>query len=116
MERWKDLGLNRYKPEIKPNRETLPMNILFAPVLRVFRHLNWNIKFALVGSIALVVMSLLVVLSGLGELKAWKAAEDEALGLKIFEPGLSLLIQLQQHRGMSAGALGGNASMREKLD
>lgn len=92
------------------------MKTLLAPVLRVFRHLNWNIKFALVGGIALVVMSILVVLSGHSELDAWKGAQDEELGLKVFEPSLGILIQLQQHRGMSAGALGGNASMRANLE
>lgn len=85
-------------------------------MLAVFRRLNWTIKFAIVGGIALMVMSFLVALSGHSELKDWKAAEDEVLGLQIFEPGLGLLIQMQQHRGLSAGALGGNAAMREKLE
>jgi methyl-accepting chemotaxis protein len=61
-------------------------------------------------------MGVLVVLSGTSELEDWHVARDEQLGLKAFDPTLKFLLQLQQHRGMSAGALGGNQEMKASLE
>ncbi|NSL55463.1 methyl-accepting chemotaxis protein [Uliginosibacterium aquaticum] len=92
------------------------MKTLLAPLLRLFKHLNWNLKFAIVGSFALIVMVLLVSLSSSHEFRTWQTAKAEREGLAMFEPTLEFLLLLQQHRGMSAGALGGNAAMRAGLD
>lgn len=91
------------------------MNMLLSPITRFLDHISWNLKFGIVGAISLAIMGVLVVLSGSSEINAWHAAQDEQRGLQAFEPTLQLLLQLQQHRGLSAGALGGNAAMRENL-
>jgi len=98
-------------------RQGLPiMKMLLAPITRLLDHISWNLKFAIVGSITLLIMGVLVVLSGTGELTDWRIARDEQLGLKAFDPTLKFLLQLQQHRGMSAGALGGNQEMKASLE
>lgn len=91
------------------------MNTLLAPLTRLLDHISWNLKFGIVGGATLVIMGVLVTLSGTGELADWRVATSEQRGLEAFDPTLRLLLQLQQHRGLSAGALGGNADMRENL-
>lgn len=91
------------------------MKLLLAPVVRVLNNISWNLKFAIVGTITLVILVLLVMLSSTTQMDAWRTAQAEQQGIKTFNPALQLLLLLQQHRGMSAGALGGNAQMRGSL-
>jgi len=91
------------------------MKQILAPVVRVLNNISWNLKFAIVGGITLVILVLLVMLSSATQVEAWQTAQDEQRGIRTFDPALQLLLLLQQHRGMSAGALGGNVQMRNGL-
>ncbi|MDP5240650.1 methyl-accepting chemotaxis protein [Uliginosibacterium sp. 31-16] len=92
------------------------MKYLMLPLVALLNRMKYPLKFAIVGVSTGLVMIILVVLSGMNEYTIWKTAQAEQQGLAAFEPSLDLLIQLQQHRGMSAGALGGNAGMRAGLE
>ncbi|MEN3112193.1 methyl-accepting chemotaxis protein [Uliginosibacterium paludis] len=88
---------------------------MLAPLNRLFRQLNWSRKFGLIGALAAAVTLTLVLLTCSDKFEEWRVIQHEQQGLVVFEPTLDFVLALQQHRGLSAGVLGGNASMREAL-
>lgn len=91
------------------------MNTLLSPLVRLFSRWSWTTKFAVVGSCTLLVMALLLVLYALQGKASLDLARAEQRGLALFSPALDVLILAQQHRGTSAGALGGDAGMQAAL-
>ncbi|HLF96135.1 MAG TPA: methyl-accepting chemotaxis protein [Methylococcaceae bacterium] len=91
------------------------MNALLAPGVALMRRLTYPVKFALLASLFLPFLaysSYLIVQEGNSQVRF---AEKEINGLRYFEPMYDLLRLFQQHRGMSAGLLSGNASFADKL-
>ncbi|MDQ7988104.1 MAG: methyl-accepting chemotaxis protein [Candidatus Dactylopiibacterium sp.] len=88
---------------------------MYNPLQRLLQNANWTRKFSLIGLLALIVTASLVALATRGEYRYWHALQSEQAGLRVFDPTLDLLLLMQQHRGISAGALGGNAAMRDAL-
>ncbi|MCB1906346.1 MAG: methyl-accepting chemotaxis protein [Rhodocyclaceae bacterium] len=92
------------------------MKALFAPVVGFLNRLNYKAKFLAVLSIAAatgVIMAgqLYVQLD-----RDIEAARLEQRGLASYPAAVGVLTQMQQHRGLSAGLLGGNRELEAKVD
>jgi len=91
------------------------MELLFRPAVAVMNRLRFAQKFLLVGAIgalatAVVVFQLFSVLNG-----QQKNARLEIEGVRLIAPMLSLVRDLQQHRGLSSGVINGNQELVERL-
>ncbi len=69
-------------------------------------------KFWVLGVIALLMMALPATVAVRDELAGWQAARTEAAGIAPAGQILKLVQLSQQHRGLSANVLGGNAALR----
>lgn len=90
------------------------MQAVFSPAISLMNRLRYRTKFVVVGA---VVTALMVVLIGTvfslldGVIRT---AQHELDGIRMLRPVNRMVQHMQQHRGMSAGLLGGNEAMREK--
>lgn len=91
------------------------MRLFFLPAVQLMNRLNYPAKFVLIG--VLVLAAILVLLGSLA-LNAFTTIDltrKEIAATEFLRP-LSKQVQLtQQHRGLSAGLLGGNPQMQEAL-
>ncbi len=93
------------------------MKALFLPVVGLLDRLSYPLKFGLillvwVASAAAMLAQIYVSLSS-----DIKATERELAGLALFDAGFGVVLLTQQHRGLSAGVLGGSTDLipqREK--
>lgn len=90
------------------------MQALFAPAVALMNRLGYSRKFAVMGALALAAIALL--LFGLYNSldKVIRSSQQELAGIEAVKPLARLVQQVQQHRGMSAALLNGNAAMAEK--
>ena len=91
------------------------MSALFSPAVALMDKLRYPRKFLLLAFPLLVLVGALFysLISALNQTIA--TAEHELQGLHIVRATNVMVQQMQQHRGMSAGVLGGNESMRSAL-
>ncbi len=90
------------------------MQILFAPAIALMHRLTYPKKFALIGLVALIAIAVLFVNLSRQLQSQIHLANDELAALDVIVP-LDRLVQLtQQHRGLSAGVINGDASLKEK--
>ena len=91
------------------------MDLIFKPAAVFMSRLRYRTKFLLIG---LIVFFTMLVLAGA---VAWRLDSDisdtraEMQGLAIAQPLLKTVLFLQQHRGTSSAAIGGDAKMRDNL-
>jgi methyl-accepting chemotaxis protein len=90
------------------------MKTLFIPAIRLMNQIRYPGKFFLLGSaVSLVILILLFsVFNSLS--RDIHVAEHQLEGLQMLKPLNRSVQYLQQHRGLSAGLLGGNEGMRDK--
>ena len=90
------------------------MKTLFIPAIRLMNQLRYPSKFLLLGTaVSLVILILLFsVFQSLS--RDIDMATHQLEGLQMLKPLNRSVQYLQQHRGLSAGLLGGNEGMREK--
>ncbi|MEN9482105.1 MAG: hypothetical protein RLZZ298_3500 [Pseudomonadota bacterium] len=90
------------------------MRIFFAPAIGLMNRLHYTSKFLMLGTaVAAVVLILLYsVISHLN--RDIDVASNELLGVQMLKPMNRAVQYIQQHRGMSAGLLGGNEAMKDK--
>jgi methyl-accepting chemotaxis protein len=79
---------------------------------RFISNLRFTHKFILIGAVTLLMALVPATIAVRGELHDLRAARNEASGIAPAGEVLQLLQLSQQHRGMSAGFLGGNEGMR----
>ena len=89
------------------------MRAFFSPAVALMNRLDITRKFALLGlmllvAIAVVVHSLFVSLD-----RVIISSQQELQGLELIKPFPRTVQMLQQHRGLSAGLLGGDETMRD---
>jgi methyl-accepting chemotaxis protein len=90
------------------------MQALFAPAIAIMNRLRYTQKFALLGVLMLVAIAVLVSNLYTALDASIKASRAELAGVASIKPTHRLIQFLQMHRGMSQGAIAGNAAMQEK--
>ena len=90
------------------------MRIFFAPAIGLMNRLRYTSKFLMLGTaVATVILILLFsVISHLN--RDIDVANNELAGVQMLKPLNRAVQYIQQHRGMSAGLLGGNEAMKDK--
>ncbi|HZX32040.1 MAG TPA: methyl-accepting chemotaxis protein [Rhodocyclaceae bacterium] len=90
------------------------MQALFAPAISLMNRLRYRTKFFVLGAVvsALIVVLVATLFFLLNDVI--RTAQHELEGTKMLRPINRMVQQMQQHRGMSAGLLGGNEGMRDK--
>ncbi|QDF97645.1 chemotaxis protein [Azoarcus sp. DD4] len=91
------------------------MDLLFRPVIGLLDRLRYPYKFALIGfvSIAASIALLAQIYAGLRQDIVF--TEREIAGVSLLDKGFAVLVLSQQHRGLSAGVLGGSDALRPKV-
>jgi methyl-accepting chemotaxis protein len=91
------------------------MKFLFAPAVGLLNRLRYTTKFMLICVIAaLVGVLLLSQLYRQGGMEIERARTEQA-GVAVLERMMTALSLMQQHRGMTSGLLGGDASLAPKV-
>ena len=90
------------------------MQVIFHPAVMLMNRMAYTRKFMLMGFIAFIPIALLVFSLFVSLDQVIHASHKQLAGLETIKPMSRLTQFLQQHRGMSAGLLGGNEAMRDK--
>ena len=90
------------------------MKVIFAPAIGLMNRLRYTSTFLLLG-VAVSIVILILLYSVVTTLnRNIEVANNELIGVQILKPLNRSAQHLQQHRGMSAGLLGGNEAMKDK--
>ena len=92
------------------------MKLLFLPAIRVLDRLSYPLKFGLIILVCAAASAILLtqIFTNLrGEIRV---TEQEIAGLELFDAGFAVILKTQQHRGLSAGVLGGSADLVPKRE
>ncbi len=87
------------------------MQTLFAPAIALLNRLGYTKKFAAMGTLALIAISLLAVNLYQVEQQLIDRSQQELASLEMIKPIAILVQHLQVHRGLSSGVLNGDARM-----
>ena len=87
----------------------------FSPAMALMSRLNIARKFTLLGLMSLGAMAIVVYSLFASLNQVIGSSQRELEGIKLIEPFLHVMQTLQQHRGLSAGLLSGDAVMRDSL-
>jgi diguanylate cyclase (GGDEF)-like protein/PAS domain S-box-containing protein len=92
------------------------MNKLFFPAIAMMNRLNYTRKFMVLGLIYLA--AIIVLAYGLYTClnQVSRTSQRQLEGIELIKPISGIVQFMQQHRGLSAGVLGGNTAMRSQLD
>ncbi len=77
---------------------------------------NYRRKFAFLGAISLIAIGVLIYSLFLGLNRVVNNSQQQLQGLKLLTPLSKTIQTIQQHRGLSAGFLGGNKTMLSMLE
>ncbi|MBT0963410.1 methyl-accepting chemotaxis protein [Denitromonas iodatirespirans] len=91
------------------------MRVLFAPAVRLLNHLRYTTKFLLIGGVAALASSFLLLQVYTEAQVSRNMTAHELSGLQVFDSSLKALTLMQQHRGMTSGLLGGDQSLAPKV-
>lgn len=89
------------------------MRALFAPSIKLMNGLGYTKKFAVMGVLALVAIGFVLVNLVTHLDRVITHSRNELAGIEVMKPMSKLVQRLQQHRGLSAGAIHGDAKMKE---
>jgi len=87
------------------------MKTLFTPAISLMNQFNYRRKFAFLGVISLIAIGILIYSLFLGLNQVVSNSQQQLQGLRILTPISKAIQTIQQHRGLSAGFLGGNQAM-----
>ncbi len=87
------------------------MKTLFTPAISLMNQFNYRRKFAFLGVISLIAISILIYSLFLGLNQVVTNSKQQLQGLRLLTPLSKTIQTIQQHRGLSAGFLGGNIAM-----
>jgi methyl-accepting chemotaxis protein len=91
------------------------MEFIFAPAANLLGRLSYKMKFGLIGVLFLLSVGMLTAqLYQRGE-ESIDLTVAEQRGLTLLDPAMNVLVLMQQHRGLSAGLLGGAEDLRPKV-
>jgi len=90
------------------------MKRLFTPAISLMNQFNYRKKFALLGLISLMALSVLIYSLFLVLNQVVENSKHQLQGLELISPISKMIQQVQKHRGLSAGYLGGNEGMLNK--
>lgn len=90
------------------------MHALFLPAVALMNRLRYPLKFGLIGSLAMLAIAYLLVITTLHLRASLTQGERELVGVETIQPVLRLVQLIQQHRGLSSGVLAGNAQLKDK--
>ena len=90
------------------------MQALFSPAVALMNRLRYLSKFLLLGLAVTIVVAILLLSVVKNQLQQIGVTEHELAGVQMLKPMNRSTQYIQQHRGMSAGLLGGNESMKDK--
>ncbi|MDE2585716.1 MAG: nitrate- and nitrite sensing domain-containing protein, partial [Betaproteobacteria bacterium] len=90
------------------------MKTLFAPAIGLMNRLAYPKKFGLIGLVALVAIAALFINLARQLQQQIHVAEREQAALAIIVPLDHMIQYTQQHRGLSAGVINGDASLKAK--
>ncbi len=90
------------------------MNALLAPAVGLMNRLKYPYKFAVIGVVALVAIAYLLASLTINLRSTLEQSQRELHGIALVKPLLRYVQAVQQHRGISAGVLGGDATLGEK--
>ncbi|MGE5471642.1 MAG: methyl-accepting chemotaxis protein [Bacteroidota bacterium] len=91
------------------------MHALFAPATQLMNRLRYARKFSVLGLIVAIVLATLLVTLYRDLDHEIGVAGNELAGVQMLKPMNRMVQFLQQHRGLSAGVLGGNGAMTDKM-
>jgi methyl-accepting chemotaxis protein len=95
--------------------EKIFMTKLFAPAAALMNRFRYPVKFTLINLIVGLAIGFLAVSLVVNLTATLNASQKELAALELLRPVARQIQYTQQHRGFSAGVLGGNAAMKEKL-
>ena len=87
------------------------MKRLFAPAVSLMNQFNYRKKFTLLGLISVMAISVLIYSLFLVLNQVVEKSQHQLQGLEFIAPISEMIQQVQKHRGLSAGFLGGNDRM-----
>ena len=90
------------------------MKTLFIPAISLLNRLGYTKKFAIMGILALVAISMLAMNLYHSLTRVIHRSQQELVGIEMIKPIASLMQHLQAHRGLSAGVLNGDEEMEER--
>jgi methyl-accepting chemotaxis protein len=90
------------------------MQALFAPAVSIMNRMRYTQKFGLLGVLMMVAIAVLVANLYSALDSNIRASRSELVGIASIKPAQRLIQSMQQHRGMSQGAIAGNEAMKEK--
>ncbi|HSG23963.1 MAG TPA: nitrate- and nitrite sensing domain-containing protein, partial [Azonexus sp.] len=90
------------------------MQTLFSPAVALMNRLRYPSKFLLLGLVVAAVVLVLLFSVVKSEIQQIDLAAHELAGVQMLKPMNRSTQYVQQHRGLSAGVLGGNESMKDK--
>ena len=89
------------------------MRRLFVPAVALMNRMRYAAKFALLGGLSLLIITVLLSIVFSSLLSTITQSENELEGVRMLRHVNRLVEVMQQHRGLSSGVLSGNAAMRE---
>jgi methyl-accepting chemotaxis protein len=92
------------------------MKLLFLPAIRLLDRLSYPLKFGLIILVCAAASAILLsqIFSNLRS--EMRVTQQEIAGLELFDAGFAVILKTQQHRGLSAGVLGGSADLAPKRE
>lgn len=91
------------------------MHIFFSPAVTLMNRLRYPAKFLLLGFFALLAIGLLLTSLASNLFATLQLTHREQAAVELLRPLMKQVQLTQQHRGLSAGFLGGNTAMKDKL-
>lgn len=87
------------------------MKLIFQPAVRLLDRLNYPLKFGLIILVCMLASVILLMQIYTSLRDEIHVTEREIAGLKLFDAGFAVILNTQQHRGLSAGVLGGSREL-----
>lgn len=92
------------------------MRHIFSPAVQLMNRLNYPVKFLLIGFFVFTAISILLGSLAYNAFTTINLTRKEIAATELLRPLNKSIQLLQQHRGLSAGLLGGNQAMQETLN
>lgn len=92
------------------------MKTFFLPAIHLLDRLSYPLKFALILLVCALAASALLAQIFVSLREDMQVAEREIAGLTLFDAGFGVVLLTQQHRGLTAGVVGGSAELVPKRD
>lgn len=89
--------------------------MIFSPAINLMNRLNVGKKFMVIGMMSLVAITVVVYSLYSSLQQVISASQKELDGIELVQPFSRAIQMLQQHRGLSAGLIGGDKSLQDRV-